>query len=298
MKWKRLPLPSSLSTQIRPPISSTSRDEIVRPSPVPSRCCNPASVCWNSSKIRSCVLARDPGAGVGDRDVHLLRRLGPPRHRSSPPGGVNFDRVRQSRLKIDLANPPLVAVDDVDVGRELERDAERRSRTRAPAPSRPRARAPRAARSAPTSSSTCPASTLDRSRTSLISESRWFPDERMSSRYSSCFSLIVAEHLLAQHLREADDGVQRRAQLVRHVREELALVPARRLELAVQSPQLVVHPVDVRARASRARRGSARRAGRRSRRPRSLPAAPPMRRIGPISDHASRTGQAQARARR
>ena len=42
----------------------------------------------------------------------------------------------------------------------------------------------------------------------------------------------LAEELLAQHLREADDRVQRRPQLVRHVREELRLVPARGLELA------------------------------------------------------------------
>ena len=34
-KWKRLPRPASLSTQMRPPISSTSCAEIVRPSPVP-----------------------------------------------------------------------------------------------------------------------------------------------------------------------------------------------------------------------------------------------------------------------
>ena len=34
-KWNRLPLPTSLSIQIRPPISSTSCAEIVRPSPVP-----------------------------------------------------------------------------------------------------------------------------------------------------------------------------------------------------------------------------------------------------------------------
>ncbi len=52
-KVKVLPRPSSLSSQIRPPWSSTSRFESARPSPVPSRCAIPASVCWNSSKIRS-----------------------------------------------------------------------------------------------------------------------------------------------------------------------------------------------------------------------------------------------------
>ena len=53
------------------------------------------------------------------------------------------------------------------------------------------------------------------------------------------------EHLGAQHLREPEDRVERGAELVRHVGEELALVPARRLELAVQAPELVVHLVHV-----------------------------------------------------
>src|SRR5438552_5669729 len=41
----------------------------------------------------------------------------------------------------------------------------------------------------------------------------------------------LAEHPLDEDVREADDRVQRRAQLVRHVREELGLVPVRDLEL-------------------------------------------------------------------
>ena len=41
----------------------------------------------------------------------------------------------------------------------------------------------------------------------------------------------LAEHALQQHLREADHGVQRRAQLVRHAREELGLVLAGDLQL-------------------------------------------------------------------
>ena len=40
------------------------------------------------------------------------------------------------------------------------------------------------------------------------------------------------EQPLPKHLREADDRVQRRTQLVRHVGQELALVPTRDLELA------------------------------------------------------------------
>ncbi len=40
-----------------------------------------------------------------------------------------------------------------------------------------------------------------------------------------------AEQLLPQHVREADDRIQRRAQLVTHVRDELGLVPADPIEL-------------------------------------------------------------------
>src|SRR5439155_15451772 len=48
-----LPLPGSLSTQMRPPCNSTSRLDSASPRPVPSRWWAPVSVCWNSSKIRS-----------------------------------------------------------------------------------------------------------------------------------------------------------------------------------------------------------------------------------------------------
>ena len=43
--------------------------------------------------------------------------------------------------------------------------------------------------------------------------------------------------LLPQHLGEADDGVERRAQLVAHIGEELRLVLARNLELRGSSPR-------------------------------------------------------------
>src|SRR5664279_4181716 len=49
----------------------------------------------------------------------------------------------------------------------------------------------------------------------------------------------LAEHLLAQHLREADDRVERRAQLVRHVGEELRLMLVGELELAALRLDLV-----------------------------------------------------------
>ena len=203
----------------------------------------PASVCWNSSKIRSWSSGAMPGPVSATETLHLA--VDPRRaHVDLPAGGRELHGVRE-QVEDDLLDPALVALDDVDLRIGRERDADPVLRRRARAPSPHRARAPPAARTARTSSSTCPASTLERSRTSLISESRWCPEETMSSRYSACFSLTVAEHLVAQHLREADDRVERRPQLVRHVGQELRLVPARRLELRVEAPELVVHPVDV-----------------------------------------------------
>src|SRR5581483_6035894 len=55
----------------------------------------------------------------------------------------------------------------------------------------------------------------------------------------------VAGELQLEQLGEADDRVQRRSQLVRHMREKLRLVPADGLELLVESPQLVVHTIEV-----------------------------------------------------
>src|SRR2546425_4818055 len=52
----------------------------------------------------------------------------------------------------------------------------------------------------------------------------------------------LAEHPLEQDLRETDDGVERGPELVAHVREELALVPARDLELAALLLDLVEEP--------------------------------------------------------
>src|SRR5438552_17291806 len=52
----------------------------------------------------------------------------------------------------------------------------------------------------------------------------------------------LPEHPLPQDLGEPDDGVERRAQLMRHVGEKLALVPARRLELAALEFDLSEQP--------------------------------------------------------
>ena len=65
VKWKVLPWPISLSTQMRPFISSTSRRQMARPRPVPPylRVVDP-SACRNASKISFLLLTRNADAGV------------------------------------------------------------------------------------------------------------------------------------------------------------------------------------------------------------------------------------------
>ena len=70
VKWKVLPLPGSLSTQIRPCIMATRRDEIVNPRPVPpNRRVVELSACVKASKITCCLSARNADPGVADREV-------------------------------------------------------------------------------------------------------------------------------------------------------------------------------------------------------------------------------------
>ena len=121
------------------------------------------------------------------------------------------------------------------------------------------------------SSSMRPASTFDRSRMSLMRLSRCRPDEWMSLQVVVLLLVDVAEQALEQHFGKADDGVERRAQLVRHVGEELRLVlvrdlelPALVLDLAEQARVLDRDDGLVRERL-RAARCPSRRTGRRSR---------------------------------
>src|SRR5215203_598702 len=58
---KVLPAPAWLSTQMRPPCSSTSRRDSASPRPVPSGRGPSCSACWNSSKIRSWSSGAMPG---------------------------------------------------------------------------------------------------------------------------------------------------------------------------------------------------------------------------------------------
>ena len=79
VKWNWLPCPGSLSTQIRPSIISTRREAMASPSPVPPwRRVIEASACSNISKMAACLSAGMPmpvsltqkcsAASVGDSD--------------------------------------------------------------------------------------------------------------------------------------------------------------------------------------------------------------------------------------
>ena len=70
------PLPTSDSTVMRPPCSSTMRREIERPSPVPPFLrVLVLSTCWNSSKILRLIGRRDAGAGIDDRHLEAVAGL-------------------------------------------------------------------------------------------------------------------------------------------------------------------------------------------------------------------------------
>ena len=75
-----------------------------------------------------------------------------------------------------------------------------------------------------TSTVTVPDSIFERSRMSLIRFSRSEPDELMLRANSTCLGDEVAAGVFGQLLAQDQDRIERRAQLVRHVGEELGLV--------------------------------------------------------------------------
>ena len=91
-----------------------------------------------------------------------------------------------------------------------------------------------------------PASTLDRSRMSLMSCSRSEPAEWMTFAYSTCLAREVTPRVLREQPRQDEQAVQRCPQLVRHVREELRLVLGRQAELPGALLDLLPRPLDLR----------------------------------------------------
>ena len=158
-----------------------------------------------------------------------------------PPSGVNLTALvsRLSRICLNLRSSATISPSSGSTCC-AERDA---VALRALAHQRHRVgERRRRGRRSTSSSSMRPASTFDRSRMSLMS------DEQVLARRVDVLEVVVlllvqlAEHALEQHLGEADDRVQRRAQLVRHVGEELGLVLVGDLELAALVLDLVEQP--------------------------------------------------------
>ena len=96
-------------------------------------------------------------------------------------------------------------------------------------------------------SSTLPASIFDRSRMSLISASRSLPAEEIVCANFTCSAREVAVRVVGEQLGEDQRRVERRAQLVGHVGQELALVLVGALELG----GLVASSVDLRVATAR-----------------------------------------------
>ena len=119
MNVKALPSPSRLSTQRRPPCSSTIRFESVSPSPVPSEPAEwPLRPCSNDSKIAPCRL------GVADPRLLDPRFRRPHAEHVPSPSlrGRELHGVRQ-QIERDLLQPQRIRDDGIDVG--IDPDLER-----------------------------------------------------------------------------------------------------------------------------------------------------------------------------
>ena len=238
------PAPGVLSTPIRPPISSTSCLEIARPRPVPpylrvveasawrERSEEPRRAVCRRCRCRCRVTAKRSSAasvaararvtaittspalgeldGVADQvdqdlaqaaGVADARAAGMPRHRCGPPARAPWPRA-----------------------------ARRAAGRRRPRPCR-------AGRRRCGSSSSLPASIFEKSRMSLMMR-----EQRLAgvAHRLRVVALLGGQRRVEQQLGHADHAVHRRADLVAHVGQELALGPARRLGRVARLPQLLL----------------------------------------------------------
>src|SRR6266576_231019 len=171
VKRNVLPLPGSLSTQRRPPCSSTSRRESGRPRPVPSACL-PSLACSNSSKIvsRSGVAIPGPVSATSTSTWPSSRRADTSMR---PSGGVNLTALER-RLNTTWRTRRSSAVTAISAGSVVRlRSTPLRLACSECSETALRRRSGMA--TSESSRSMRPASILARSRTSLISDSRCLP---------------------------------------------------------------------------------------------------------------------------
>src|SRR5262245_35131525 len=136
---------------------------------------------------RGLILRRDPDPRVAHGDGHdaTVRRHGPDGDSTARRGELHGIGRRFSRICLTFRSSATTSpTPSATVWVSVIPCRVARSRTRVRALSRAVGRWNR-----PSSSSRRPASTLDRSRMSLIRERRCRPEDRISWRYSACFSL-------------------------------------------------------------------------------------------------------------
>ena len=211
-----------------PPIISTSRREIASPRPVPpKRRVVDVSACAKGSNSRASCVRVDADAGVADLDAQQRAGLvGAARRSRAPttsPCSVNLTALASRLVSTWRRRPPSP--------RSVPGQRVRRSRRSARRPWRaPAARASRRSSStisrrskSCSSSSSLPASIFEKSRMSLMTPSSASPEELGGLRRSErCSSLSGVSR---EQLDHPDHAVERRADLVAHVGQELRLEP-------------------------------------------------------------------------
>src|SRR5437763_5478751 len=179
VKRKALPSPGTLSAHSRPPCSSTKRRESGRPRPVPSSPAGEVPRAWrNSSKIRSESAAGMP-APVSVTSTSTTPSVSRAETSTRPPVGVNLTAL-DSKLKITWRSLRSSARIVISAGWSVRSSATPARRARSACMVRPASSAWRNENSE-RASSIFPASILERSRMSLMSDSRCLPDSSTSS---------------------------------------------------------------------------------------------------------------------
>ena len=164
---------------------------------------------------RTAKLEADLGRSTSPVDLDRARRLSPlsvnligvadqvDQHLAQPPGSPTSRRARRARRRRP-ARGPSAAPAAPAIFMRLAAAASRRSKSAG-------------------SSSSLPASILEKSRMSLMTASRASAPTRT---ISEILALLGRQLGVEQQLGHADDAVHRRADLVAHVGQELALGPA------------------------------------------------------------------------
>ena len=223
-----LPTPTSLSSHMRPPMRPTMRRHSVRPRPVPSCVEAPRPPCSNDSKIRSrssCAMPTPVSVTV----IATSSTVDPRLDGDLAAVGCELHRIAQ-KIDHDLFEAQLIGLDEGHVRADIEDQAEAMA-GRAFAHHRDPVleRVPNGERDA----LQVHVAGLHLGQVEDVAEEL----EEMLARAPDVPEVLLltvvdlTEHAVEQHLREADDRVERGAQLVRHAGEELRLVTADDLQL-------------------------------------------------------------------